>query len=72
VKKITDLREGDLLTAEAASKLLGCTVKYLYTSHSKSKHDPSKYIRGVKLGGKLFFLKSNILEYLNRQLSVAS
>jgi len=72
MRKITDLREGDLLTAEAAAKLIGCPVKYLYTCHAKSKLDPDKYLRGVKIGGKLFFLKSSILDYLNRRYSEAS
>jgi hypothetical protein len=72
MKKISDLREGDLITVEAAAKLIGCPKKYLYESHAKSKLHPDKYIRGAKIGGKLFFLKSTIIDHLNREFSKAS
>jgi predicted DNA-binding transcriptional regulator AlpA len=72
MKKITDLKEGDLLTVEATAKLFGLSKGLLYKWHSQAKAEPDKYPRGVKFGGHLFFLKSSIIDRLNKQLSQAS
>jgi predicted DNA-binding transcriptional regulator AlpA len=72
MKKILDLKEGDLLTVDAASKLLSVPKKTLYEWHRKSKYDPHKYPRGAKIGGSLFFLKSALVDYLNKQFDKAS
>jgi predicted DNA-binding transcriptional regulator AlpA len=72
MKKITDLKEGDLLMAEDAARLFGISKKRLYEWNSKSKSEPNKYPRGVKIGGMLFFLKSSLIEHLNREFSKAS
>ena len=72
MKKITDLKQGDLLTVDAASKLLDVPKKTLYEWHRKSGQHPNKYPRGAKIGGSLFFLKSSLIDHLNRQFEKAS
>lgn len=72
MRKITDLKEGDLLTLAAASELLHVTKKLLYSWHSKALNEPNKYPRGFKIGGHLYFLKSDIVNHINRAFSQAS
>ncbi len=72
MKKIKDLKEGDLLTCEAAAKLLSVPVKTLYSWHAKALSEPNKYPRGAKIGGYLFFKKSDLIDRLNRGFSEAS
>lgn len=72
MKKITDIKEGDLLTLEEIMKILRIPKKTLYDWSLKSKREPEKYPRCFKLGRHLFFLKSDILERINRQFNKAS
>lgn len=72
MKKITDLKEGDLLTLDIAARLFSIPKKTLYSWHNKSQTEPHKYPRGAKIGGKLYFLKSSLIDHLNRQFEKAS
>jgi predicted DNA-binding transcriptional regulator AlpA len=69
VKKISDLKEGDLLTLDAAHKLLGVAKKTLYEWSYKSRLEPEKYPRTAKIGGTIFFLKSDLIERINREFA---
>ncbi len=72
MKKISDLKQGDLLTVEAAVELIAVPhvdKHTLYKWHQKSQHEPDKYLRGVKLGKHLYFLKSHLIDYINRRLA---
>lgn len=72
MKKITDLKEGDLLTTPFAAKLLGVPKKLLYDWAWKSRTEPEKYPRCAKIGGTLFWLKSDLIDRLNREFNKAS
>lgn len=73
MKKLIDLKEGDLITLETAAKLLGgIPRKQLYEWRSKSRLEPDKYPRSAKIGGTIFFIKSDIIDRLNRQFEEAS
>lgn len=67
MKKITDLKKGDLLTVDTVSETLGIPKKTLYEWHAKAVAEPDKYPRGVKLGRHLFFLKSELIDHINRR-----
>jgi predicted DNA-binding transcriptional regulator AlpA len=73
MKKITDLKEGDLITLQHACKIFdNLSEKTLYHWRSKSELEPEKYPRSAKIGGTVFFLKSDIIDFLNRAFAKAS
>lgn len=72
MKRIKDLRAGDLLSMEQAAELLSVTKKCLYKWSYKAKTEPDKYPRALKIGGNVRFLKSDLIEFLNRQFDKAS
>ncbi len=67
MKKITDLREGDLLSMDAAAKLLCISKRTLEDWHQKARVAPDKYPRGIKMGRHIFWLKSRLVDYVNRR-----
>lgn len=79
MKKITDLKKGDLLTLEAAAEMFkqdGETDKQAKARirkwREKQPHHPDKYPKSAKIGGTIFFLRSELEDFVNRQFSKAS
>lgn len=79
MKKITDLKEGELLTLEAAAaffkqadETLAQTVKRLRKWREMYQLHPDKYPKSAKIGGTVYYLKSNIIDFLNREFNKAS
>lgn len=72
MKKITDLKEGDLIRIEEAAKLLKISEDTLRLWRSKAPQNPDKYPRSAKIGGIVFFLKSDLIDRLNREFNKAS
>lgn len=68
MKKILDIKEGDLLTLDQTSKILGKSKKCLRHWRSKSKLHPDKYPASVNIGGTIYFLKADILDRLNQAM----
>lgn len=76
MKKITELREGELLTLEAAAvyfkqahETLEQTKKRLRKWRNMARFNPEKYPKSAKIGGTVYYLKSNILDFLNREFN---
>jgi len=79
MKKITELKEGELLTLDAAALLfkqpnetIDQTKRRLRKWREKYAMAPDQYPRSAKIGGTIYYLKSHILEFLNREFTKAS
>lgn len=79
MKKITDLKKGDLITLDAVAEMFrqeGETDKQAIARIRKWRQrqpmNPDKYPKSAKIGGTVFFLRSEIEDFVNRQFSKAS
>lgn len=79
MKKITDLKEGELLTLDAAAALfkqpgeaIEKTKKRLRKWRELYPQHPDKYPRSAKIGGTIYYLRSHIIEFINREFDKAS
>lgn len=66
---IKDLKKGDMLTIEDAAQETGiklCTFRHW---RRMCKVDPEKYPTVIKVGGRLYVLKSNLIAHINRELT---
>lgn len=66
MKKIMDLKEGDLLKIKEASKFLIVSKRTLYNWHRKSVAGDNRFPRGAKLGGTLLFYKPHLIEHIEK------
>lgn len=76
MKKITELKEGELLTLEAAApyfkqphESIEQTKKRLRQWRHLARHNPERFPKSAKIGGTVYYLRSNILDFLNREFS---
>jgi len=76
MKKITDLKEGELLTLEAASvyfkqphETLEQTKRRLKKWRELFLQFPDRYPPSAKIGGTVYFLRSHLVDFINREFS---
>lgn len=67
--QIQDLKKGDMLPIEEASEQTGiklCTFRHW---RRMCKVEPTKYPSVIKVGGRLYVIKSMLIEHINRELT---
>ncbi len=79
MKKITDLKEGELLTLEAAANLFKQPDETIDQAKARLRkwrelqpRFPDRYPKSAKIGGTVYFLKSHIIDFINREFNKAS
>tara|TARA_R110000868_G_scaffold62962_3_gene189936 strand:- start:158 stop:397 length:240 start_codon:yes stop_codon:yes gene_type:complete len=79
LKKITELKEGELLTLDSAAAFVKQMDETLEQAKRRLRRwrdlypqNPDKYPKSAKIGGTVYYLKSHLIDFLNREFNKAS